>query len=79
VVGPKNEVEDGKGKRYHAKQVLNQNAQLGTGSTDWQYVRDTVMWYIEDKKAGHRFDGQGNFDMTKVPTWDLLSGKEVIE
>lgn len=36
------------------------------------------MNYCQKKEAAHRFDGQGQFDMNKVATWDLLEDKEVI-
>jgi hypothetical protein len=45
---------------------------------DWDAVRDTAMWYVEQKKAEHRFDGQRNFDQTKVATWDMIDGIERI-
>lgn len=51
---------------------------LGTSNTDWSAVRDTAMHYVEGKKAQHRFDGKGNFDMSKVATWDMLEGMELI-
>ncbi|EGP83554.1 uncharacterized protein MYCGRDRAFT_96713 [Zymoseptoria tritici IPO323] len=50
---------------------------LGTSATDWKSVRDAAMNYVEHKKAQHRFDGNGQFDNTKVPTWDLIEGVEV--
>lgn len=30
---------------------------LGTCAKDWESVRDAAMWYVEHKKAAHRFDG----------------------
>lgn len=51
---------------------------LGTSNTDWSTIRDTAMHYVEGKKAQHRFDGKGNFDMSKVATWDMLERKEVV-
>jgi hypothetical protein len=51
---------------------------LGTSNTDWGTVRNAAMRYVEGKKAEHRFDGKGNFDMQEVATWDLLEGKELI-
>ena len=51
---------------------------LGKCHTDWTYVKDTAMWYVAKKAADHRFDGEGQFDQSKVPTWDALEGKEVI-
>nr|POE56791.1 hypothetical protein CFP56_33763 [Quercus suber] len=52
---------------------------LGTAVTSWEPIRDTAMRYVEKKKAQHRFDGQGNFDSSKVPTWDMLEDRESIE
>jgi hypothetical protein len=51
---------------------------LGTAVTDWTKVRNAVMEYCQQQKDKHRFDGQGNYDMTKVPTYDLIEGREVI-
>ncbi|KAK5113788.1 hypothetical protein LTR62_003172 [Meristemomyces frigidus] len=51
---------------------------LGTSITAWESVRDTAMRYVEAKKAQHRFDGQGSFDLTQVATWDMLTDKELI-
>ncbi|KAF5844328.1 hypothetical protein GGP41_004518 [Bipolaris sorokiniana] len=51
---------------------------LGTCHTDWNFVKSTVMWYVEKKAADHRFDGQGQFDTGKVATWDAIEGKELI-
>ncbi|ORY68352.1 uncharacterized protein BCR38DRAFT_481834 [Pseudomassariella vexata] len=48
---------------------------LGTSVTDWKTIRDTVLWYVQHKEAEHRFDGRaqpGQFDNTKVPTYDLV-------
>jgi len=41
-------------------------------------VKNTAMWYVKKKADEHRFDGSGEFDQSKVPTWDALEGKEVI-
>lgn len=51
---------------------------LGTSVIDWGKVRDAVMAYCQRKRDEHRFDGKGNFDMSKVPTYDLIEGKEVV-
>ncbi|KAF2208990.1 hypothetical protein CERZMDRAFT_91487 [Cercospora zeae-maydis SCOH1-5] len=51
---------------------------LGTSVTDWSSIRDTAVQYVEAKTAQHRFDGQGQFDRSKVATWSLLDRKEVI-
>jgi hypothetical protein len=51
---------------------------LGTNVTDWAKVRNQAMGYCQQKKDQHRFDGQGNFDMRKVPTFDLMELKEIV-
>lgn len=51
---------------------------LGTSVTEWGKVRDGVMTYCQRKKDQHRFDGKGNFDMSKVPTYDLIEQKETV-
>ncbi|KAH9883043.1 hypothetical protein J1614_000410, partial [Plenodomus biglobosus] len=51
---------------------------LGTGVTEWVKARNAAMEYCQRKKEEHRFDGQGNFDMSKVPTYDLIVRKETI-
>jgi len=51
---------------------------LGTSVMGWQAVRDGAMRYVQQKKADHRFDGKGNFDMKFAATFDLLDGKETI-
>lgn len=51
---------------------------LGTGVTEWAKVRDAAMEYCQRKKDAHRFDGKGNYDMTKAATYDLLERKETI-
>ncbi|GAB0137719.1 hypothetical protein EsDP_00005975 [Epichloe bromicola] len=43
---------------------------------NWDSVRDVAMWYVEQKKAAHRFDGQGDYDQSKAATWDMLEGIE---
>lgn len=51
---------------------------LGTSVIEWGRVRDGVMTYCQRKKDQHRFDGKGNFDMNKVPTYDLIEQKETV-
>jgi hypothetical protein len=51
---------------------------LGTSVVEWEKVRSGAMDYCQRKKDQHRFDGQGNFDMEKVPTYDLIERKEFI-
>jgi hypothetical protein len=50
---------------------------LGTGMTEWTKVRNAAMEYCQ-RKEEHRFDRQGNFDMTKAPTYELVGGIERI-
>lgn len=45
---------------------------------DWESVRKAAMWYVAEKKAAHRFDREGEWDTSQVPTFDLLVGKELI-
>jgi hypothetical protein len=49
---------------------------LGTAVIDWMTVRDAAMRYVEDKVAQHRFDGEKEFDNSKVPTWSLIDQTE---
>lgn len=51
---------------------------LGTSVTEWASIRDKAMSYCQAKKDQHRFDGQGDFDMRKAPTYDLIEGIEII-
>ena len=51
---------------------------MGTSELDWANVRNIAMAYVQQKKEGHRFDGQGSFDTSKVATYDLLERKETI-
>ncbi|KAK8879047.1 hypothetical protein PGQ11_000341 [Apiospora arundinis] len=60
-----------------AMEALASDSQaLGTSRTNWTSVRDAAMRYVERKHAEERFGK--NFDSTKIPTWDLIVGKEVI-
>lgn len=51
---------------------------LGTCVIEWNRVRDGAMTYCQRKKDEHRFDGEGNFDMGKAATYNLIEGKETI-
>ncbi|PKY05712.1 hypothetical protein P168DRAFT_129649 [Aspergillus campestris IBT 28561] len=51
---------------------------LGKCVLDWQTVRAAAMDYCQEKKDQHRFDGQGVFDMSRAPTYDLIQRKESI-
>lgn len=44
----------------------------------WDSIRDLAMWYVGEKKAAHRFDGQGEHDQSKAATWDMLEGVELV-
>lgn len=51
---------------------------LGTSLIEWETVRTEAMAYCQRKKDQHRFDGQGDFDMRKTPTYDMLERKETV-
>lgn len=52
---------------------------LGRSSiVEWVVVRDEAMRYCQRKEEEHRFDGKGGFDMTVIPTYDLIQEKEVV-
>lgn len=51
---------------------------LGTSVTDWGTVRDAAMNYVQWKKDQHRFDGRADWDTSRPPTYDLITGREVI-
>lgn len=51
---------------------------LGTKVIEWETVRDGAMLYCQRKKDEHRFDGKGEFGMSKVPTYDLIERKETV-
>ncbi|KAL9098956.1 MAG: hypothetical protein Q9163_005475 [Psora crenata] len=60
---------------------LAEGKAMGTSQLNWQTVREAALRYVEEKKAQHRFDGKaenGWFIPRKPPTFDLLTGKEVI-
>lgn len=51
---------------------------MGTSVLEWESVRDEAMKYCQRKQDQHRFDGQGSYDSSKAPTYDLVEGKETI-
>jgi hypothetical protein len=51
---------------------------VGTSVVGWKAVRDAAMEYVQQKKEQHRFDGEGNFESSHVPTFDLIQKKETI-
>lgn len=59
------------------KHVLGRNV-LGR---DWEEQRDACTAYVKRKKEAHRYDGQaaeGEYDMSLIPTWDMLLGRETV-
>jgi hypothetical protein len=60
------------------EKLATENKVLGTKIIDWQKVRDGAMQYCQHKRDNHRFDGQGQFDMSVAPTYDLLEAKETV-
>ncbi|KAG8664899.1 uncharacterized protein FPOAC1_012876 [Fusarium poae] len=61
--------------------LKNDSKALGTSVLDWATLRDTAMSYVQEKGMKHRFDGQaapGQFDTSRVSTYDLLEGKELV-
>lgn len=56
----------------------NDGKALGTRVTEWRTVRNAAMDYCQRKKDEHRFDGEAQFDMTIVPTYDLLERGETM-
>ncbi|KAL8923767.1 MAG: hypothetical protein Q9208_004415 [Pyrenodesmia sp. 3 TL-2023] len=51
---------------------------VGTSQLEWETVRRAALDYVQGKKDAHRFDGLGDFDMSKTATYDLLEGKEIV-
>lgn len=57
--------------------ALQDKNTLGVPKTlSWDLIRDAAMWYVAQKKAAHRFDGQGDYDQDKAAPWDMLEGIE---
>ncbi|RYP06845.1 hypothetical protein DL764_002893 [Monosporascus ibericus] len=58
--------------------ALRDGKALGTAVNNWDSARDAAMWYVEKKKAEHRFDGRGGrYDPRRAATWDMLERKEL--
>ena len=53
---------------------------LGTAILDWQTVRDAAMEYIDKKRAQGRWteEARNTFNMSAVPTFDLLESTETV-
>ena len=54
------------------------NKIIGTSVIEWKAVRDAAMEYCQQKRDQHRFDGKGEFDTSRVSTFDLIQEKETI-
>jgi hypothetical protein len=52
---------------------------IGRNVVEWKAIRNAAMSYTQKKKDQHRFDGKGEFDTSRVPTFDLIQGTETIE
>jgi hypothetical protein len=67
---------------YWVKEALEKLAAhgkvLGTNRVIWEDITDTALWYVDKKTKEHRFDGHGDFDMTKVATYDIMECKETV-
>jgi hypothetical protein len=59
-------------------EVKSSKKVVGTSVVGWKAVRDAAMDYVQEKKAQHRFDGEGNFDTSHVPTFDLIQRRETL-
>ncbi|CAD0101385.1 unnamed protein product, partial [Aureobasidium mustum] len=51
---------------------------IGTNVLEWEAVRNAAMSCCQQKKDEHRFDGTVHVDTLRVPTYDLIQGKETI-
>lgn len=52
---------------------------LSSSVLSWESVRESAMRYCADKRAQKRFDGSSKWNKFKVPTFDLIQGKEIQE
>jgi len=57
--------------------ILDDGKAVGTSVLDWGRVRYGAMDYCRAKVDGHRFDVYGGIDMSVVPTYDLMQGREI--
>lgn len=48
---------------------------LGNAVTDWETMRDTAVWYVDQKCSVGRFDAY--YDPTQAPTWDMMKNREI--
>lgn len=50
-------------------------------ASEWEQAGEAALGFVRRKEREHRFDGRaapGWFDMSRVATYDLLSGEEVV-
>lgn len=64
--------------REALKSLAEDSRALGTQVTEWETVRNQTLAYCQRKKDTHRFDGKAKFDMSKVPTYDLITEQETV-
>jgi hypothetical protein len=58
--------------------LLDGRALGSSKNMNWNAIRDHAMRYVGEKKAAHRFDGQGWYDDSRAPTWNMLEGMELV-
>lgn len=58
--------------------VCSDGQTVGRCVRDWGRVRDCTMEYCREKIDEGRFDGSGGFDISIVPTYDLILKKEIL-
>ena len=55
---------------------------LGAPAPPWIRIRDTAVQFAQEKEAARRFDsppGDWGFDRTKVPTFDVLQMRAMVD
>lgn len=58
--------------------VWKDSRAAGVPTVGWETYRGAAMRYCQRKIDNHRFDGEGEFNMSDVPTYDVLQDKEII-
>ncbi|KAF7505446.1 hypothetical protein GJ744_000773 [Endocarpon pusillum] len=59
--------------------IAQDTSVMETSTLNWETAKAAAMQYCEKKTGQGRFSGEGDFDTSKVPTFDLLQGKETIK
>lgn len=54
--------------------VVGRSVDLG----NWQAIEDTAKRYANEKIEAGRFRMEGDWDMSLIPTFDMMTGKELI-